>query len=204
MLGVIAGIITGLAFFLGLLYSINNNIDAVINGDTDQPVINVFKIAFTDKDGFHNKAGSLSISVLLLISVYLGGFSHLTVTTRIAFAMSRDGALPFSKYIYGVYGKNLLPLKSIIFVFMVDSFLVLLPLINDTTFSAITSISTIGYQTSYAIPIFLRVTVARNTFEQGPFNLGRYSVFIGWVATIWLVGTNICFFFPTSFNENLE
>jgi amino acid transporter len=144
--GVIAGMITGLAFFLGLLYSINNNIDAVINGDTDQPVINVFKIAFTDKDGFHNKAGSLSISILLLISVYLGGFSHLTVTTRIAFAMSRDGALPFfSKHIYGVYGKNLLPLRSIIFVFMIDSFLVLLPLINDTTFSAITSISTIGY-----------------------------------------------------------
>lgn len=71
------------------------------------------------------------MSILLLISVYLGGFSHLTVTTRIAFAMSRDGAIPFSKYIYGVSEKMKLPVKSIIFVFFVDGLICLLPLIND-------------------------------------------------------------------------
>lgn len=107
----------------------------------------------------------MAMSVFLAINVYLGGFSHMTVTTRIVFAMTRDGALPGSKYIYGVSGKNKLPLKSILFVFILDSILVLLPLISDTAFSAITQISTIGYSTSYAIPIILRITVARNTFQ---------------------------------------
>lgn len=144
------------------------------------------------------------MSIMLLVSVYLGGFSHMTVTTRIAFAMSRDGALPFSKHIYGVTGKNLIPLRSILFTFLIDSLLCLLPLINDTAFSAITSISTIGYQMSYAIPILLRITVAKNTFEQGPFNLGRWSLLIGWTSFIWLVITNCFFIFPTSFGENLE
>lgn len=97
--GVIAGIVVGLAFFLGLLYAINNNVDAVINGLTDQPVINVFDIAFTDENGTRNLGGSLTMAILLLINVYLGGFSHLTVTTRIVFAMARDGALPWSSYI---------------------------------------------------------------------------------------------------------
>lgn len=143
--GVIAGIITGLAFFLGLLYSANDNIDGIINGPTDQPVINIFILAFSDLEGNLNKAGALSMSILLLVNVYLGGFSHMTVTTRIVFAMTRDGALPFSKYIYGVNGKSKLPVKSILCAFFVDSLLVLLPLVNDTTFSAITSISTIGY-----------------------------------------------------------
>lgn len=165
MWGVVAGIITGLAFFLGLLYSMNNNIEEVVEGLTDQPVINVFNLAFTDANGTRNKAGSITMAILLLINVYLGGFSHLTVTTRIAFAMSRDGALPFSKHIYGVFGKNLIPLRSIIFVFFIDSLIVLLALINDQAFSAMTSISTIGYQMSYFIPIFLRITVARNRFE---------------------------------------
>jgi amino acid transporter len=55
----------------------------------------------------------------------------MTVTTRMVYAMSRDGAFPGSKYIYGVYGKNQLPIKSIFFVFIVDSFIVLLPLVND-------------------------------------------------------------------------
>jgi Mn2+/Fe2+ NRAMP family transporter len=56
---------------------------------------------------------------------------------------------------------------------------------------------------SYAIPIFLKVTVSRNTFEQGPFNLGKWSNFIGWISVIWLMGTNVIFFFPTVFNDDL-
>jgi amino acid transporter len=46
------------------------------------------------------------MSILLAINVYLGGFSHMTVTTRVVFAMSRDGAFPGSKYIYGVHEKS--------------------------------------------------------------------------------------------------
>lgn len=134
MNGVIAAVITGLAFFVGLLYAMNENYDAVLkNGITDQPVINIFNLAFPK-----SLAGSMVMSVFLAINVYLGGFSHMTVTTRVVYAMSRDGALPGSKYIYGVNGKNKLPLKSILFVFVIDSILVLLPLISDTAFSAIT------------------------------------------------------------------
>ena len=177
----------------------NEKIDAILKGPTEQPVINIFYAAF-DK-GY---AGALAMSILLAINVYLGGFSHMTVTTRVVFAMSRDGAFPGSKYITGVSGKSQLPIKSIFFVFLVDSFLVLLPLISDTAFSAITQISTIGYSTSYAIPIILRVTVSRNTFRQGPFNLGRWSILNGSIASIFLVATSICFFFPTNFDENMQ
>lgn len=150
------------------------------------------------------KAGALFFSVILAINVYLGGFSHMTVTTRIVFAMSRDGAFPGSKYITGVHGKSKLPIKSIFFVFVIDSILVLLPLISDTAFSAITQISTIGYSTSYAIPIILRVTVSRKTFKQGPWNLGRLSLIIGIISSVFLVATSICFFFPTNFDENMQ
>lgn len=131
--GVIAAVITGLAFFIGLLYAMNENYDGVLNGLTDQPVINIFHLAFNE-----SRSGALAMSVLLAINVYLGGFSHMTVTTRVVFAMSRDGAFPGSKYIEGVHGKSQLPLKSIFFVFVVDSIIVLLPLISDTAFSAIT------------------------------------------------------------------
>ena len=197
--GVVAAMITGLVFFVGLLYAMNENYDGVLNGISNQPVINIFYMAFNG-----SYPGSMAMSVLLAINVYLGGFSHMTVTTRIVFAMSRDGAFPGSKYITGVHGKSKLPLKSIIFVFFVDSLLVLLPLISSATFSAITQISTIGYSISYAIPIILRVTVSRNTFKQGPWNLGRYSVLNGSIAAVFLVFTSICFFFPTSFDENMH
>jgi len=79
----------------------NENIALILKGPTDQPVVNIFYVAFNK--GF---AGALAMSILLAINVYLGGFSHMTVTTRIVFAMSRDGAFPGSKYIYGVHGKS--------------------------------------------------------------------------------------------------
>jgi hypothetical protein len=39
------------------------------------------------------------MSLILAVNVYLGDFSHFTVTTRVVFAMSRDGAFPCSRYI---------------------------------------------------------------------------------------------------------
>lgn len=80
----------------------NEDYETTLNsGLTDQPVVNIFHQAFP-----LSKAGSLSMSILLAINVYLGGFSHMTVTTRVVFAMSRDGAFPGSSYISGVSGKS--------------------------------------------------------------------------------------------------
>ena len=72
----------------------NGRINDTLNGLTTQPVINIINIAFNE-----NFTGAIIMSLILAINVYLGGFSHLTVTTRVVFAMSRDGAFPGSKYI---------------------------------------------------------------------------------------------------------
>jgi amino acid transporter len=72
----------------------NERIDDTLNGITSQPIINIFNIAFNG-----NFTGALIMSLILAIKVYLGDFSHFTVTTRVVFAMSRDGAFPGSKYI---------------------------------------------------------------------------------------------------------
>ncbi len=79
----------------------NGRIEDTLNGITSQPVINIFNIAFNG-----NLWGAITMSVILAINVYLGGFSHLTVTTRVVFAMSRDRAFPGSKFISGVSGKS--------------------------------------------------------------------------------------------------
>ena len=51
-------------------------------------------------------------------------------------------------------------------------------------------------QFSYAVPLFLRVTLARDTFRPGPFHLGWWSVPVFWVATLWLTLTGIVFLWP--------
>jgi amino acid transporter len=162
--GVIAAIVTGMFFMLGLLYAMGGDIEGSVKGISDQPIVNIFGIAFSDGLGNIKVAGAVSMSVLLLINIFLGGFSHMTVTTRICYAMARDKALPGSKYMDKVHPKVKVPVNAIIVIFFLDSLLCLLPLGSSTAFDAINSISTIGYQISYAMPIIMRITVARNTF----------------------------------------
>lgn len=71
-------------------------------------------------------------------------------------------------------------------------------------FGAMVSIATIGLYIAYALPIFFRVTLARNTFVRGPFNLGRYGVIVGWVAVLWVVTISILFSLPVSYPITIE
>jgi amino acid transporter len=90
----------------------------------------------------------------------------------------------------------------IFLVFFLDVLLCMLPLISETAFTAITSLATIGYHISYAIPIILRLTVARKTFKQSEFNLGILSVPMGWISVVWLLTTSILFLLPIHFDAD--
>jgi hypothetical protein len=59
------------------------------------------------------------------------------------------------------------------------------------------SASVIGLYTSYATPIFLRITSGRDKFVPGSFSLGRWFVPIGAIAVAWVTFINILLMFPT-------
>lgn len=69
---------------------------------------------------------------------------------------------------------------------------------SETAYTAIVSVNTIASSISYLIPILCRIVLARNTFEPGPFNLGRYSTLVGIIASIWIVVTSALFLCPTA------
>ena len=71
-------------------------------------------------------------------------------------------------------------------------------------FDAMVSIATIGLYIAYALPIFFRVTLARKSFIPGPFNLGRYGIFVGWVAVLWVVTISVLFSLPVSYPVTIE
>ena len=66
-------------------------------------------------------------------------------------------------------------------------------------FQAMVSIAAIGLYISYALPSFFRITFARKTFVPGPINLGRYSIFVGWVAVLWVTTITILFCLPVRY-----
>jgi hypothetical protein len=54
----------------------------------------------------------------------------------------------------------------------------------------------IGLYTSYAAPIFLRITYGRDKLSPGPFSLGRWATPVGAIAVAWVSFIVIMLFFP--------
>jgi len=187
---VIAGIFSGLIYIICLLFAMQN-LEGSANSATGNATIQILW------DAAGHKAG-LAMSAFLVITTFLAGLSSVTVTSRIAFAMVRDDAIPFAKYLKPVNKYTKEPIRMVAVTFTFSVALICTQLGSPTAFAAVTSITTIGYQISYMIPILLRCTVARKTFVKGPFHLGAFSIPMGLAASLWLLFTSILFVLPST------
>jgi len=201
---VLATGIGGLVLILGLLFA-NSDIAAATTDDpyyaalnTDYPAtgnaaINVFILACGNTWG-------QALAWLVLINIFFAGISSVAVTGRITFALTRDKAFPYSDFLSRVNPLIKTPVNSIMFVFVVDALLQLLPL--DTSngtiaYNSIIGLATVGWQISYAIPILLKLIFNPKDFPLTPLSLGRFSAPCGWISTLWLLGSSCLFFLPT-------
>ena len=76
--------------------------------------------------------------------------------------------------------------------------------LNTDDHSASLSSSVIGLYTSYAAPIFLRITSGRDKLVPGPFSLGRWAVPIGAIAVSWVSFIVVMLLFPPGQTTDAE
>lgn len=139
---------------------------------------------------------------LITINLFFAGVSSVAVTARITWALSRDNGIPFSDYLKEVHPDLKSPIRAIMFVFVIDAILQLLPL-NEaaglSAFYSIVGLCSVGFQVSYAIPIMCHcIWSDKKTFPVTPSSLGKYSKYMGVFAFTWLYGTSCLFFFPSA------
>ncbi|KAF9024298.1 hypothetical protein BGZ52_011190 [Haplosporangium bisporale] len=138
---------------------------------------------------------------IFLIFIILGaqffcGSALTLASSRMVYAFARDGALPLSKHLHKL-NKEKSPVAAVWFN-IAFCFILGLPYIwSETAYSAIVSVNTIASSISYLIPILCRIILARDTFEPGPFNLGRFSTPVGVISSLWIICTSALFLCPT-------
>lgn len=187
----VATAVLGLIYILGLLYATAYDVKSFAESNAPEflGISTVFQIT-------GGKTIGNILTAFLVVNFFFSGMSSLTVTIRTTFAMSRDNCFPFSQYVRKVSTKNQVAIYAILAVFLMDVSLVMLQLVSTTAFQAITSISTIGYQVSYAIPIILRVTYFRDKFPKADYDLGIWGVPAGIISSIFLISTSVLFVLP--------
>jgi amino acid transporter len=190
-----ATVVGGAMLLLALLFATPPNIvDALGQGsyDTGCVAINVLAIAV-------GKTWAMRMASLIAVNMFFGGLASVAVTGRIAFALARDGALPCSQTLSRTHEKFQSPVNCLLFIFVMDSIVLLLPLMGDggqTAFYAIINLSTLGFQVSYLIPIILRQFSNPTDFPSAPMNLGKFSKVTGTIAIVWLLGSSLLLFLP--------
>lgn len=189
--------IIGFIYLLALMYAAGNPLDLVKKPSNPSATVQIFQISTPS-------SAALSFTILLIICLYFAGMSATTVSSRICYAMAHDNLFPYSKYLSIVYQRTHTPLPCVLLVCVINILLLLLQLVSTTAFAAIISISNIGFQFSYMLPILFRITSSRKTFVKGHFNLGRFSFIIGLLSAMWLFITCIILVFPYNYPITAE
>ncbi|KAL0372658.1 UNVERIFIED_CONTAM: Amino-acid permease BAT1 [Sesamum calycinum] len=191
-------IIVGWGYILGITFAVTN-IPNLLSPDNDAggyAIAEIFYQAF--KNRFGSGVGGIVCLGIVAVAIFFCGMSSITSNSRMAYAFSRDGAMPFSAFWHKV-NKQEVPINAVWMSAAIAFCMALTSLGSLVAFQAMVSIATIGLYIAYALPIFFRVTLARKSFRPGPFNLGRYSVVVGWIAVLWVATISVLFSLPVAY-----
>ncbi|SCL58147.1 amino acid permease [Micromonospora chersina] len=171
-----------------------------------------FLFAATDVDAI-NSAGGFSgaifesaltpfffkaVIIISTIGQFFCGMSCVTSMSRMAYAFSRDRAVPGWR-LWSRVDRNGTPVNAIIGATLAGLVLTLPALYQKAgvpvAFYAVVSVAVIGLYLSFLIPIFLRLRMA-DRFVPGPWTLGRRYRLLGWIAVIEIAIISVYFVLP--------
>lgn len=188
---VLAGLI-GMGILISITFNMGTDLNSIINSSVGQPMATIFLNSL-------GKKGCLAIWTFVIITQFFMGASMSLASSRQVFAFSRDGALPFSRWIYRINNYTLTPVNPAWFSTLISALLGLLGLINAAAVSAIFALSVIGAAIAYFIPIFLRLIGPKENFKPGQWYLGDFwSPVVGWISCAYLIFISVILCMPSS------
>ena len=187
VMSIIVSLFAGWILLIGVTYAIQNYTKEV--GATVAPAQ-----IFVDAIG--NTGGKLLLLIVIFAQLFCG-MSSVTANSRMIYAFSRDGAVPGSRIWHKVNHRTRTPTNAI-WLAAAGALILGLPYLwNGTAYAAVTSIAVIGLYIAYVLPTFLRLLKGQS-FERGPWHLGRWSYVVGSIAVIWVAFITILFMLPTA------
>ncbi|KAK1423101.1 hypothetical protein QVD17_18396 [Tagetes erecta] len=191
-------IIVGLGYILGITFTVTDipSLLSPYNDAGGYAIAEMFYQAFKGRYG--SGTGGILCLLIVAVAIFFCAMSSITSNSRMVYAFSRDGAMPLSSLWHKVNHQEV-PIHAVWLSAFIAFCMALTSLGSIVAFQAMTSIAVIGLYIAYALPIFFRITLARNSFVPGPFTLGPFSLVIGWIAVLWVVTISVLFSLPVAY-----
>ena len=124
---------------------------------------------------------------LLFVIGFLASFLALqTSASRVIWSYARDGALPGSHVLGRLSRSARIPTAAILVTTVIGAGLFLLSNVATNIYTLMVNFTTGGFYLAFLFPLFGALVVqSRGQWRPGPFTLGRLSLPITAIATVW-------------------
>ncbi|WP_290050454.1 amino acid permease [Amycolatopsis solani] len=187
VMSIVVSLVAGWILLIGLTFAIQDY-DGAVGSATGVPPAQIFIDA----------TGAVTGKFLLLICIgaqLFCGMASVTANSRMIYAFARDGAIPGSGFWHKINKRTQTPTNAVWLAAGGALILALPYLWSATAYAAVTSIAVVGLYVAYVIPVFLRVRRG-DSFEPGPWSLGKWGKPVGIIATVWVVLIFFLFMLP--------
>ncbi|KAH8665711.1 amino acid/polyamine transporter I [Tricladium varicosporioides] len=168
-----------------------DDLDAVIKSPTGLPAAQIFLNA-------GGKSGGTAMWFWVILVQAFTGCSAMMAMTRMAYAFSRDGALPGSILFSKINPYTNTPVNAVWLCVLFCSVMSLIGIGSTLTIVAIFNITAPALDFSYALVILARnIYSHRIAFNPGPFTLGKWGKVVNGVTCTWVLFISVVLLFPT-------
>ena len=172
------------------------DLDVLYKLDAPQPFVSIYAMTMGQR-------GHVFMNVVCIIGLIFNTTIAGVASSRLIWAVARDGVLPFSSWISKVSDKKE-PKNAIIVMHAVAAALLCTILASPVAFTSLVSAAGVPTITAYALIAFGRCFITPHQFKHARFSLGRWSRPMTFIALIWNLYLAAVLFSPLYFPVTVE
>lgn len=188
---VATSIVYGFIFVI-VICSVLDDVPSLVNSATGSAFIQlIFNCT-------HNTPATVLLALFPVLQALFAAETMTLANSRTIYSFARDGAFIFPNFFAKVSPKYNVPVPALCFSMSIQIIIVILYFSSDVVFNTIISLTTIGHELAYVIPIILMLFGGRSRMNKDrPWNLGIFGVICNIIAILWLFFISITMLFPT-------
>ncbi|KAK5172668.1 uncharacterized protein LTR77_002788 [Saxophila tyrrhenica] len=167
------------------------NLDTLYSLGAPQPFVQIYALTM-------GRGGHVFMNVVCIIGLLFNTTIAGVASSRLIWAVARDGVLPFSGWISAVSVKKE-PKNAIIVMHAVAALLLCTILASPVAFTSLVSAAGVPTITAYALIAFGRSFITPHNFKHARFSLGRWSRPLTFITFVWNLYLACVLFSPLYF-----
>ncbi|KAF2095639.1 putative amino acid permease [Rhizodiscina lignyota] len=167
------------------------SLDVLYDLDAPQPFVSIYAMSL-------GRGGHIFMNIVCIFGLIFNTTVAGVASSRLIWAVARDGVLPFSGWISAVSDKKE-PKNAIIVMHAVAALLLCTILPSPVAFTSLVSAAGVPTITAYALIAFGRTFITPHNFRHAAWSLGRWSRPMTAIALIWNLYLAAVLFSPLEF-----